>query len=94
MRSIDIKVRRTDGSTDTSQAGRSEAVRAAIQTVTTLAEKVVLVHDHKGHLYLFHLGTLDKDERAFVRQLWVMNGEPAVNVTFVDLGAGDGREIL
>lgn len=87
MRSHDIKVHRTDGSTDTPNDARLLGVRAAIQSVDKgdLASKIVLLHDHKGKLTVYHIGELDKVEGRFLRALWEINCEPAEHVEFAEI---------
>jgi hypothetical protein len=93
MRSSEIKIHRTDGSSDDADNERLIGVRAAIQSANygTLAAKVVLLHDHKGNLSVFHFEELDNVEKRFVRSLREVNCEPAENLTFIALGRGDGR---
>jgi hypothetical protein len=93
MRSCDLKVWRTDGSADDNDNARLIGVRAAIQGANygSLAERITLVHDHKGALCVFHFGVLDAVEKQFIRALWAVNCEPEESVTFVSLGRGDGR---
>lgn len=96
MRSSDIKIWRTDGSQDSDESGRLDAIRTAIQnvaasTVHETAANIVLLHDHKGNLIVFHFGKLHPVDEAMIRALWEGCCEPEESVSFVSLGRGDGR---
>lgn len=94
MRSTDIKIHRTSGTCNSDKDDRLIKVRAAIQLLPRLAAKVVMLHDHKGHLAVHHVERLTEDEATMIRATWQAHGEAAEDVRFYehDFGPADVAE--